>query len=243
MDLNWDLCVICQQDTRAPLKCPLKCPGTSSDKNDAYTSFLTNVEEFRAIDDLPVKLCFGSDETADSFASHSASWHKSCHLKLNNSKLSRAIRKKDGQSHEPEQRRPTKHQALDLQKCLFCCEEGKESDVLHAVSTFDADKNIRGMITELKDAQLMKRIVGGELMAMEAKYHLTCLTKLRNRYRSHPRKTNHTPELTDQRMNESRAFVELTSYIEHSVDSGTLLFKLSEIHSMYVNRLGELGIN
>ena len=243
MDLNWDLCVICQQDTRGPLKCPLKCPGTSSDKNDAYTSFLTNVEEFRAIDDLPVKLCFGSDETADSFASHSASWHKSCHLKCNNSKLSRAIRKKDGQSDEPEQRRPTKRQALDLQKCLFCGEEGKESDVLHAVSTFDADKNIRAMITELKDAQLMKRIVGGDLMAMEAKYHLTCLTKLRNLYRSHTRKTNHTPELTDQRMNESRAFVELTSYIEHSVDSGTLLFKLSEIHSMYVNRLGELGIN
>lgn len=243
MDLNWDLCIICQQDTQQPLKCPLKSPGTSSDKKDAYRSFLTNVEEFRRIDALPVKLCFGRDETADSFASHSASWHKSCHLKFNNSKLSKAIRKKDDHSDEPEQKRPTKRQALDLCKCLFCGEEGKESDVLHEVSTFDADKNIRTMITELNDAQLLKRIVGGDLMAMESKYHLTCLTKLRNRYRSQTRKTNQTPELTDQRMNESRVFVELTSYIENSVDSGTLLFKLSEIHSMYVNRLGELGIN
>ena len=140
---------------------------------------------------------------ADSFASHSASWHKSYHLKFNNSKLSKAIRKKDGQSDEPEQRQSTKHQALDLQKCLFCGEEGKESDVLHAESTFDADKNILAMITELDDAQLLKRIVGGDLMAMEAKYHLT---KLQN-----TRKTNQTPELTDQRMNESRVFVELTS--------------------------------
>ncbi|KAJ8353418.1 hypothetical protein SKAU_G00209850 [Synaphobranchus kaupii] len=43
-------------------------------------------------------------------------------------------------------------------------------------------------------------------------------------------------------MNESRAFIELINYIEKSVDSGVLLFKLSEIHSLYVSRLGELGI-
>ena len=35
---------------------------------------------------------------------------------------------------------------------------------------------------------------------------------------------------------------ELTSYIEKSVDSGTLLFKLNEVHDLYVNRLKELGI-
>ena len=66
-------------------------------------------------------------------------------------------------------------------KCLFCGEKGKGFDVLHAVSTFDADKNIRiirTMITELNDGQLLKRIVGGDLMAMEAKYQLTCLAKL-----------------------------------------------------------------
>ncbi len=37
-------------------------------------------------------------------------------------------------------------------------------------------------------------------------------------------------------------FVELTSYIEKAVYSGTLLFKLSEIHVLYVNRLEDLGI-
>ena len=43
-------------------------------------------------------------------------------------------------------------------------------------------------------------------------------------------------------MTESRAFVELTSYIEMSVNAGTLLFKLSELHSLYVNRLEKLDI-
>ena len=42
-------------------------------------------------------------------------------------------------------------------------------------------------------------------------------------------------------MNESRAFVALTSYIEKTVDSQTLLSKLSDMHSLYVNRLEDLG--
>ena len=45
-----------------------------------------------------------------------------------------------------------------------------------------------------------------------------------------------------ERMTESRAFVELTTYIHKSVDSGTLLFRLNEIHNLYTNRLEELGI-
>jgi len=93
MELNWALCLICQKDTSEPLRCPLQTPGTSGDKSHAYRSFLANVEQFRAIDNLPTKLCFGNDETATNFTSHSASWHKSCHLKFNNSKLMKATKK------------------------------------------------------------------------------------------------------------------------------------------------------
>ena len=42
-------------------------------------------------------------------------------------------------------------------------------------------------------------------------------------------------------MNESRGFIELITYIEKAVESGTLLFKLAELHSLYVNRLGYLS--
>ena len=79
-------------------------------------------------------------------------------------------------------------------------------------------------------------------MAIEAKYHITCLTKLRNRYLSFTRMSVQVHENIDKQMNESRAFVELTSYIEKSVESGTLLFKLAELHCLYVNRLEEFGI-
>ena len=240
MELNWDRCVICQKHTSEPLKCPLLSSGTSGDKTDAYTSFLSNVEQFRCLGALPTELCFGTDETAENFACHSVSWHKSCHLKYNNTKLAKAKKKRE-HNPEAEEKRPIKRKALNVQMCFFC-EKGEEENVLHGVSTFDADKNIRNMITELNDTHLMTKIVGADLIAMEVKYHLTCLVKLKNSYRSLIRKAKQTAENTDEKMNESRAFVELTRYIEKSVDSGTLLFKLSEIHSLYMGRLEELGI-
>ena len=43
-------------------------------------------------------------------------------------------------------------------------------------------------------------------------------------------------------MNESRVFVELITYIEKAVESGSLLFRLADLHSLYVNRLGDLDI-
>lgn len=239
MELNWNRCAICQKDTSEPLKCPLQSLDPS-DKTGVYALFLDNVEQFRAIDALPVELMFGSDETVENFASHSASWHKSCHLKFSSSKVTKAKKRMhkpdaDGRSH-------SKRKALDVKKCFFC-EKGEEESVLHEVSTFDADKNIRDMITELNDTQLLTRICGGDLMALEAKYHLTCMVKLRNHHRSLIRKQSQIPDDTDEKMNESRAFVELTIYIEESVISGTPLFKLSEIHVLYVTRLEELGIN
>lgn len=243
MELNWDRCVICLRDTAEPLKCPLQGPGTSmanGDKTDAYRSFLTNIEQFRAFGALPADLCFGMDETVDNFVSHSASWHKSCHLKFNNLKLERAMMKRE-RNPDDEGNRLNKRKSLNIQKCLFC-DKGEEVNVLHEVSTFDADTNIRNMITELNDTELMTRIVGGDLIAMDAKYHLACLTQLRNRYRSICRKASQTSENTDEKMTYSRAFVELTSYIEKSMDCGTVLFRLSEIHSLFENRLDGLGI-
>jgi len=119
MELNWDLCIICQKETAEPVRCPLLTPGTSGDKADAYTSFLANVEQFRAIDALPAVLYFGRDETADNFALHSAAWHKSCHLKFNNSKLARLTQKRVHNPNNSGGKKSIKRQALDVQKCFF----------------------------------------------------------------------------------------------------------------------------
>ncbi len=40
------------------------------------------------------------------------------------------------------------------------------------------------MALELQETDVMAKMEGGDLIALEAKYHLQCLTELRNRYRS-----------------------------------------------------------
>ena len=119
-----------------------------------------------------------------------------------------------------------------IDTCMLCdkgCEEGS----LHQVLTFDADTSIRAIVTELHDTHLLAKVSDiGDLIAKEAKYHLKCLVNLRNRYRSYVRMSSQLTQDIDEKFNESRAFVELSSYIEKAVNSGNVLFKLSDIHSM-----------
>lgn len=99
---------------------------------------------------------------------------------------------------------------------------------LHEVTTFSTDQNIRRMITEINDATLMPKISGVDLIAAEAKYHLKCLTDLRNRYRSQlTKKRQESCGKEDEKIMESQAFIELVEYIENSVQENKLLFKLS----------------
>ena len=242
MDIDWDRCIICQKITKETLKCPLQSPGTSRDKTKAYETFLDNVTQFRELNLLPTEVFFERNETAENFAAHSASWHKSCHLKYNNTKLIKAKKKRESDP-EPDEKRLRKRRAVDVQETCFLCEKGSEVGDLRQILTFEADKNIRTMVTELQDSVLLARITGGDLIAVEAKYHLNCLVNLRNRYRSHIRKISKEPENINEKMNESRTFVELTSYIEQSVDHGILLFRLAELQTLYVNRLEDLGID
>ena len=127
------------------------------------------------------------------------------------------------------------------EKCVFCNEK---VGVLHSFSTIEADRNLCRIVTDLQDFELLAKISGGDLIAIEAKYHMKCLTNLRNKHRSFQRKMK-SAELLDaeeeERFNEARAFVELVEYIEDSVENGTLFFPLPELHSLFENRLSVLG--
>jgi len=131
------------------------------------------------------------------------------------------------------------------EKCVFCDEKVV---VLHSFSTIEADRNLRRIVTDLQDFELLAKISGGYLIAIEAKYHMKCLNNLRNKHRSFQRKMKSAEllkaeeeEEEEERFNEARAFVELFEYIEDSVENGTLFFPLPELHSLFENRLSDLG--
>ena len=83
------MCLICQEKTTEPLKCPLNAKG-SEDKSEAYRSFLNNVSAFRALETLPVVLTFEEGMTAEEMVQNQGAWHKTCYLKFNDVKLERA---------------------------------------------------------------------------------------------------------------------------------------------------------
>ena len=251
MEISWSRCIICQTTTTEDLRCPLRACGPCYDPVSVYASFLQNVLEFSSLGALPVNVPFALDKDTDVLIKNEASWHKSYYLKFNLSKLqkakervSRKREKEEGQPEEEEKAPASKNrqQSLTHNKvdCILC---GIEGGQLHEVTTFSTDQNIRRMITEINDATLMPKISGVDLIAAEAKYHLKCLTDLRNRYRSQlTKKRQESCKEEDEKIMESQAFIELVDYIENSVEDNKLLFMLSELHSLYISRLEALGI-
>ena len=105
------------------------------------------------------------------------------------------------------------------------------------------DKKIRDMAKELDDFELLYRICWSDLVTIGGKYGIGCLAKFRNSSSSLKRKEETIPEDSlNEAMNKSRAFVELKTYIDKSINEGKLLFKLSRLHSMYEARLRALEI-
>ena len=74
-------------------------------------------------------------------------------------------------------------------------------------------------------------------MAAEAKYHLNCLTDLRNRYKRMASTKRQELFEKDEKTKESQAFIELLKYIKTSIENEMRMFLLSELHSLYVSRL------
>ena len=88
--MDWKLCIICQESTKEPLKCPLNAHVTG-DKSKAYETFLTSVSKFRELNKLPVAVVFEEAMDTNQFTANQAiKWHKLCYLNFNDSKLQSA---------------------------------------------------------------------------------------------------------------------------------------------------------
>ena len=100
------------------------------------------------------------------------------------------------------------------------------------------------MARDLQEGNVLTRIEGaGDLIALEAKYHLACLTGLRNRHRSLIREgENSKNDNTEEKKLQSRAFVELITHIENQIEDGTFCFKFAYLRQLYESHLADFGI-
>ena len=115
--------------------------------------------------------------------------------------------------------------------CLFCGETGD----LHDVMTLEVDEKDQ-------DSALLKHIAGGDMIAIEAKYHKQCMRNLTNRRRAFLRRNHDWQSGEEDKKNEARPFVELISFMESCIDGAKYILTLTELHQLYVNRLQDFGI-
>ena len=223
----------------------LRCPTRSAKRPplDVYATFLSNVQEFQKLDSLPVKLNFDDQATAQIFLENNASWHKQCHQKFNSSMLesaklkSKRKRKADGGELNS---RPKRRGSTAIY-CIFC--ESSTLEPLHEFKTFNIDKSIKDMAREMCDSEMLVKLSGGmDLVAIEAKYHLSCLTNYRNRYRAFYRAQAGSSMSSNslEKQAKARAFAELVMLVENGIEQDTCVFKLADLHAAYEKRIEQL---
>ena len=111
--------------------------------------------------------------------------------------------------------------------CIFC---SQTSGTLHLCFTMRLDHELRKMAEELQDTSMMSKLTGADLVVIDAKYRLSAY---KNRYRSLMRSKASLHGSKVEKPLLARAYAELVSYIESNVESGSYIFKLSVLHSLY----------
>ncbi len=106
MDFDWNLCSTCQE------------------------IFLAKVCQFREQNILQTPIHFYANESVASFAMHYASWHKSCYLKYNGSKLAKLKKRSVCECVYDYDRSRSNLRVNAINTCLFC-EKGCEEAGLH----------------------------------------------------------------------------------------------------------------
>ena len=90
-DVNWQLCVICQDYQNEPLTRPSN--STRKDIGSGYSTLTENLIRFNELGLLPRTLQLDRLNEgcgiAAAMAAHNAQYHKTCRLKFNNTKLNR----------------------------------------------------------------------------------------------------------------------------------------------------------
>jgi len=91
---NWELCMICQEDTEVPLNYILTYPSKSERKDvgSGYSPFADNLVKFNQLGQLPFTLERLDDGSGIEMImkNNSARYHQSCKLKYNRTKAERA---------------------------------------------------------------------------------------------------------------------------------------------------------
>ncbi len=64
---------------------------------------------------------------------------------------------------------------------MFFCDKEETKESLTQAQTLGLDKRVRDAATQLQDEKILAKLSAGDMIAVEAVYHKTCLAALYNR--------------------------------------------------------------
>ena len=129
---NWELCVLCQEDTGTALQHPYAAKGKPG---IGYKSIADHLTSFNELGHMPMNVDIEQLNDGDGIEAtlmrHQAGWHKACRLKFSQLKLDRLQEKSEEGIDTPSSVHTRSNQntvELAIDKCFFCNEP--ESDAV-----------------------------------------------------------------------------------------------------------------
>ena len=151
---NWDICVLCQEDTGEPLQCPLRAKRQSK-VGTGYSSLAENLLQFQTLQHVPLDInleCLDDGGGIEStLMVHQAKWHKKCQLQFNKKAFDEQCRREStvtvqqGSPSVMHTRSVKSHPSSTEPTCFFCDKPAG----LHNASTYNIDTNVRRCALEL----------------------------------------------------------------------------------------------
>ena len=126
--------------------------------------------------------------------------------------------------------------------CFFCDQPDNQSN-LHQAETLKVDKKVRDCAVLLNDGKLIAKLSVGDMVALEAKYHTSCLVSLYNWARNQRSATLKESNTTMSDLDEL-SFAQVVSYIDEKLDKGEdiTVLKISELAKLFSSKLEELEV-
>ncbi|CAE1315730.1 unnamed protein product [Acanthosepion pharaonis] len=176
-------------------------------------------------------------------------YHQSCRLLFNNTKLERAQQRRavPSTSRATDEPQSKRRKSADIPKveCFFC-----EDDVIlnqQEGMTERLNEHLNQCARTLNDGKLLAKLSGGDVVALEVKYHLRCLQKLYDAERAYLNSLEKAESSDPGKDLYPVAFSELVIYIMDSkvtnTESSPVVFLLADLTSLHKLRLEQLGVD
>ena len=199
---------------------------------------------------VPAEMKVSINVSAQLLLEKRASWHKVCINRYNDEKVEKkiqSVKRKSGDTtskqDESDSIATTKIPCVqtDFLLCILCQTNKSPHNHTHLVQTLTFSQNVKTMAQALGDSALLNRVLGSDLVAIDARYHLACYAKLQRRFTKKQNTKNGSSE--SAKVFSEQAYQEVVQWIKDRYANGETNFLLKDLWDFWLERRKEHGLD